>query len=119
MNLLASILVAVLFGSGIYLILKKNFFEVLLGTILLSNGVNVFIIAMSGWRRAQLPPILPGESDYSELAQIADPLPQALILTAIVISFGVTAFLVILLARGFDEHDCMDFPEQGATEAED
>lgn len=101
MTLWISIAVGVFFASGLYLIMRRHLFEVLLGTLLLSHAVNLFLISMGGWNLDEKPPIiLPNEKLPVEA--YADPLPQALILTAIVIGFGVTAFLVVLLLRGFE-----------------
>jgi multicomponent K+:H+ antiporter subunit C len=82
---------------GIYLILRAQTFPVVLGLTFLSYGVNVYLFAM-GRLVAGLPPIIdPAAAGYT------DPLPQALVLTAIVISFGMTALLVVLALRGYLE----------------
>ena len=85
--------IAVLTAGGIYLALRGRTFQVVLGLTLLSYAVNLFLFA-SGRLVVNRPPILvPGAGDY------ADPLPQALVLTAIVITFGMTAFAVVLAHR--------------------
>lgn len=117
MGLLSALLVAILFSGGLYLMMRKNLFEVLLGVMLLSNGVNLFLLSMGGWSREQLPPIL-DEELATPAAAYADPLVQALILTAIVISFGVTAVLVVLVARCWEESQAMDAAETGREEGE-
>jgi multisubunit Na+/H+ antiporter MnhC subunit len=100
MSLLSAIFVAMLAGSGAWLIMRRNLFEVLLGLVLFSHGINTFLIMMGGWQQEQLPPLTAGGGTPDTYA---DPLPMALILTAIVISFGVTAFLIVLGARGHEE----------------
>ncbi|MDN5808153.1 MAG: Na(+)/H(+) antiporter subunit C [Brevibacterium sp.] len=85
-----------LFACGIYLMLERSLTRVLLGFILLGNGVNLLIILTAG-RGA--PPLTDGEN-LSTLG-MADPLPQALILTAIVITFAVTAFLLAMIYRSW------------------
>lgn len=92
-----ALLVGVLFGAACYLILQASFVRILFGFILLSNAANLFVLAMSGRPAGKAAPIVGGA------APAVDPLPQALILTAIVIGFGVTAYLVMLLYRTF--HD--------------
>lgn len=99
MQLDTSILVGVLFACGTFLILQRSFVKILFGFIILSNAVNLLILAMSGEPSRKLAPLMTGESGAR-----VDPLPQALILTAIVIGFGVTAYLVVLLYRLFLDH---------------
>lgn len=99
MVLETALLVGILFGVGIFLVLQSSFVRVLFGFILLSNAANLFILAMSGEPEGKAGPVVD-----QELTQYVDPLPQALILTAIVIGFGVTAYLVVLLYRIFLDH---------------
>ncbi len=117
MELLITLLVFFLFAGGIYLMMRRHLFEVLLGTLLLSHGTNLLLIAMGGWGGDQQPPILL-EGETLAIQNYADPLPQALILTAIVISFGVTAFLVVLISRGYDEYRDPEVGERGRDEGE-
>ncbi|MBS7457882.1 Na+/H+ antiporter subunit C [Coralloluteibacterium stylophorae] len=90
--------VGVLFAAGIYLLLRARSFEVVLGLTLLSYGVNLLLFSM-GRLRVDAPPVL--EQDVvPTLAHYTDPLPQALVLTAIVISFAMTAVLLVVALRG-------------------
>ncbi len=100
MELIVASSVGVLTAAGVYLILRLRAFATILGLALLSYAVNVFIFA-SGRLAINLPPIL---SPYGE-ASYTDPLPQALVLTAIVISFGMTAVLVIVSLGAYLESD--------------
>jgi len=84
-------------AAGIYLILRGRSFPVIIGMTLLSYAVNVFLFAMGRLAINQPPIISSGVTSYT------DPLPQALVLTAIVISFGMTALIVVLALRGFLE----------------
>jgi len=93
-SLETAVLVAVLFGTGLYLLLDRNFLRSLLGFITLANAVNVLVLTISGDPSSRTAPILNGASGTP-----ADPLPQALILTAIVIGFGVTSYLAYLYYR--------------------
>ena len=114
MELTLSLAIGVLAGSGIWLLLRPRTYQVIIGLALLSYAVNLFIFAM-GRLRSGAPPILdPGGA--GDLARYTDPVPQALVLTAIVIGFAVTAlFLVVLLAsRGFTGTDHVDGREPEA-----
>jgi multicomponent K+:H+ antiporter subunit C len=114
MEIVLSLGIGVLAGSGVWLILRPRTFQVIIGLSLLSYAVNLFILVM-GRLKIAAPPIL-SERSLSDSAQLADPLPQALVLTAIVISFATTAlFLVVLLAsRGLTGTDHVDGREPGA-----
>ena len=94
MEILFASAVGTLTAAGIYLILRKRTFPVILGLSLLSYAVNVFLFA-TGRLMVNAPPVL---NKYAEVAY-TDPLPQALVLTAIVISFGMTA-VVVMIALG-------------------
>lgn len=91
-----ALLVGLLFGAACYLILQASFVRILFGFILLSNAANLFLLAMSGRPEGKTAPVV-----INDGASYVDPLPQALILTAIVIGFGMVAFLVVLLYRTF------------------
>jgi len=108
MELVLAIGIGALAGSGVWLILRPRTFQVIIGLSLLSYAVNLFILAM-GRIKIDSPPILAARI-VGDPAQFADPLPQALVLTAIVISFATTAlFLVVLLAsRGLTGTDHVD-----------
>lgn len=110
MEAILSISIGILAASGIWLLLRPRTFQVIIGLSLLSYGVNLFIFSM-GRLRMGAPPVL--KEKVGSLAQYADPLPQALILTAIVIGFAMTAlFLVVLLAaRGVSGTDHVDSQE--------
>lgn len=82
--------IGVLFGCGIYLLLRARTFPVILGIGLLSYATNLFLLAMGRLSGAAAPII------RDDIHEYVDPLPQALVLTAIVIGFGMTAFLVVL-----------------------
>jgi multicomponent Na+:H+ antiporter subunit C len=90
------VLMAVLFGSGVAVMLERSLTRVLIGFLLVGNGVNLLIYLMSGM--PGLAPILGEGVDGSE---ISDPLPQAFILTAIVINLGITAFMLALIYRSW------------------
>ncbi|MFD1253099.1 MULTISPECIES: Na+/H+ antiporter subunit C [Devosia] len=107
MELTLAIAIGVLAASGVYLLLRPRTFQVIVGLSLVSYAVNLFILAM-GRLRMDAAPILSG-SDANP-ADYTDPVPQALVLTAIVIGFAMTAlFLVVMLAaRGVTGNDHVD-----------
>lgn len=99
--LLLALLVGVLFATGAFLILRRGQVRLILGIALLTHGVNLLLFGSGRLTRGAPPDFEEKASYLAELAtkDFADPLPQALILTAIVISFGITAFLVVLVSR--------------------
>jgi multicomponent K+:H+ antiporter subunit C len=111
MELLLAISIGTLAGSGVWLLLRPRTYQVIIGLSLCSYAVNLFIFSM-GRLRSGAAPIL--SSRIGSLADYADPVPQALVLTAIVIGFATTAlFLVVLLAsRGLTGTDHVDGQER-------
>jgi multicomponent K+:H+ antiporter subunit C len=97
MALALALFIGVLTGCGIWLLLRARSFDAILGLTLLSYAVNLFIFAM-GRLKVGAPPIVEAGATAT-LASHADPLPQALVLTAIVISFAMTAVLLALALR--------------------
>ena len=87
--------IGVLIGCGVFLVLRARSFSVVLGLLLLSYGTNLFIFAANRLRVAGAPVLHQGTA----VEAMADPLPQALVLTAIVISFAMTAFVLVLALR--------------------
>ena len=107
MEAVVAISIGTLAASGVWLILRPRTFQVIIGLSLLSYAVNLFIFIM-GWVRGGVAPIVkPGAVNPSVFA---DPLPQSLVLTAIVISFATTALLLVVLlaARGLTGTDHVD-----------
>ncbi len=111
MELVYAMAVGVLSGSGVWLLLRPRTFQVIIGLGLLSYAVNLFIFAM-GHLVSDRPPVIRSDG-ATDPALYADPVPQALVLTAIVIGFATTAlFLVVLLAsRGLTGTDHVDGEE--------
>ena len=108
MELTLALAIGVLTGSGVWLVLRPRTYQLVIGLSLLSYAVNLFIFSM-GRLRTAAPPILK-DGLPETLANHTDPVPQALVLTAIVITFAMTAlFLVVLLAaRGLARNDHVD-----------
>ena len=109
MEALLAITIGTLFAAGSFLLLRPRAFPVVQGLVLLSHGINVLLVAM-GRVRLAAPPIV---TDGTEA--VADPLAQALVLTAIVISFGMTAFVLVLAYRSYQEtgSEHVDLGERG------
>lgn len=99
MEIIICILAGLLFATGIYNLLQKQLLRIVIGTALLSHGAHLFILTMGKLKRGQPPILKDGITNYT------DPLPQALILTSIVISFGVTSLLLALAYRTANENE--------------
>lgn len=99
MELLVSSGVGFLMAAGLYLTLRRRTFPVILGLTFITYAVNMFLLAMGRLVINKPPVIIKGVTEYS------DPLPQALVLTAIVISFGMTALTVVIALRAYLESD--------------
>lgn len=102
MTLILSLAVSLLVGSGAYLLLKHDLIRVVIGMLLISNGANLFI--MSAGLSSGAAPIYP----LPETGAVSDPLVQAMTLTAIVITFGVSALLLSLIYRVYIAHATLD-----------
>ena len=107
MELIVALAIGVLTTCGVWLLLRPRTFQVIIGLSLLSYAVNLFIFGM-GRLRSNAAPVL--DDAVTDLSRYTDPVPQALVLTAIVINFAMTAlFLVVLLAaRGLTGTDHVD-----------
>jgi multicomponent Na+:H+ antiporter subunit C len=112
MEIIMSILSGILFTCGIYLLLQRRLIKVIFGTALLSHGAHLFILTMGGLRTGAPPILKEGVIAYT------DPLPQALILTSIVISFGVTSFLLVLAYKTYKTNGTDNLEELRGTENE-
>lgn len=99
MEPLLALLIGLLYAGGTYLVLRRSLFKLVLGLVLLSHGANLLIFTIGRLVRARPPIVSSGAAGLN--APAGDPLPQALILTAIVIGFGVLAFALILFHRAY------------------
>jgi len=105
MEPLLALLVGLLFGVGIYLLLQKNLLRIVFGVIVISNAANLLIFTVGRVTRS-LPPLIPEGFD-APAAAVANPLPQALVLTAIVIGFGLVVFALVLVMRTYESLQTM------------
>ena len=100
MVVLLSLLVGLLYGTGLYMMLRRSLVKLAIGLALMSQATSLLIFTVAGVIRNAPPLIALGDSVLR--GPHADPLPQALILTAIVISFGVQVFVLVLIRRSFE-----------------
>ncbi len=115
MEILLLILIALLYSTGIYMLLRRSMVKLLIGIGLLGNGVNILIFLLGTITKGKPPVIDEAAKVFKDI--YADPIPQALILTAIVISFGLQAFAIVLLKRVYvlvnsDDLDDLNTPEE-------
>ena len=105
METLITILIGVLVTVAVYLLLSRSFIRVILGTAILSHAVHLLLMTMGGLKKGSVPLIGIGTEPYT------DALPQALILTAIVISFAVTSLILVIAYRTYKETGSDDLYE--------
>lgn len=101
MELLLSSAIGVFTAAGVYLVLRPRTFSVVMGLSFLTYAINFFLVS-AGRLSVNMPDIL---EKGKELSEYADPVPPALVLTSIVISFGMTAIMVVMGVRGYFEND--------------
>lgn len=117
MELLLAITIGLLYASGIYMMLRRSLVKLIIGLILLGNGVNLLIFLLGRITKGSSP-IIPTDAKVF-LEAYADPVPQALILTAIVISFGLQSFAIILIKRVYKVTGTDDLDELSYNEDDD
>lgn len=117
METILAITVGALVAGSVYLLLSHNVLRMVFGVILISNAVNLAIFMLGGLS-VGLPPLIPGtETVLTE--PYSNPLPQALILTAIVIGFGLLAFALVLVYRAYQELGTLDSDRMRIAEPEE
>jgi multicomponent Na+:H+ antiporter subunit C len=114
MELLLVMMIGILYGAGIFMMLRRSMVKLLIGLILLANGANMLIFLLGDITKGK-PPVIPDETNVF-IDLYADPIPQALILTAIVISFGLQSFSIILLKRVYIVTGSDDLDELNTTD---
>lgn len=115
MELLLILVLGLMYAAGVYLILRRSMIKLLLGIMMMGNGTNILIFVMGSITKGKPPVINPNNNIFQDI--YADPIPQALILTAIVISFALSAFAIVLLKRAYallqkDDLDDLNTPEE-------
>lgn len=114
MPVVLAVVIGGLYAAALYLLLRRNVARVILGLSLLTNATNLLIFTVAGLVRAR-PPLSP-EGAEQPTPPFADPVPQALILTAIVIGFGVLAFALVLAYRAFQVVGSDDLDDMFTTD---
>ncbi|WP_182865173.1 Na+/H+ antiporter subunit C [Stieleria mannarensis] len=114
MDIALAITVGGLYAAGIYMMMRRSVVKLLIGLGLLSHAANLLIFTAGGIVRGRVPVVPNGQSQ--PITEIADPLPQALILTAIVISFAVLAFALVLIYRTYQTLGTDDLDQLKATD---
>ena len=100
MEAVMAIAIGLLFAAAFYMMLRRSIVKLVMGLIILSNAANLVIFTVAGMTRGE--PAFLDEATKMANSGVADPLPQALVLTAIVIAFGVLAFSVVLIHRAYE-----------------
>lgn len=115
MGLILSILIGILYTAGVYLLLRRSIVKMILGIIFIGNATNLVIFVSGGLKKSS--PAFIEAGNLIASGEVTDPLPQALILTAIVIGFGITAFALALMYRFYKITGTEDF-DQMSEDAE-
>ncbi len=114
MEVVLAVVIGVMYGSGLYLMMGRSLVKLIVGLVLISQAANLLIFTAGGLTRA-LPPIIPEKALQPPVLH-ADPVPQALILTAIVIGFGVLAFTLVLAHRTIQSVGTYDLDDMKGTD---
>lgn len=115
--LIMSILIGVLSSAGIFLMLRRSLAKLIFGIALLGHAINLLVFSSGGLMHAGSPIIAAHEKTLTH--PHPDPLPQALVLTAIVIGFSVQAFAIVLIKRAHQEASTDDFDQMDTTERDE
>jgi len=115
MTVIYALTIAAYVGCGLYMMLSRHAIRMILGLALLTNG-SIFLIFFAGRIDATLPPVIP-EGSETLAADAANSLPQALVLTAIVIGFALTAFAIVLALQTYRALGTLDMREMKAAES--
>lgn len=114
METLLAFIIGGLYAAGLYMMMRRSIVRLIIGLSLLSQAANLLIFTLGRLTRGRPPLIPPGQSTLA--APFADPLPQALILIAIVIGFGVMAFTVVLIKRAYQTVGTDDLNDMRTTD---
>lgn len=115
MEILLAILTGILYTAGVYMLLRRSILKFIIGIIFLSNATNLLVFLSAGLVPGK--PVFLGGEEGGNVAY-ADPLPQALVLTAIVIGFGIVVYLLAIKYRFFNETGSDDLDQLKPTESE-
>ena len=116
METLLALVIGILYAAGLYLVMRRTLLRLVLGLALLGHAANLLIFTVGGLTRGGAPIAAAGAA--APAVPFADPVPQALILTAIVIGFGVQAFALVLVRRTWEETHTDDLDALQSTDTE-
>jgi multicomponent Na+:H+ antiporter subunit C len=116
MELLLVFLIGLMHAGGVYMLLRRSIFKMIIGLILLGNGANLLIFLLGRLVKGHPPVMADGMKVFADI--YADPLPQAVILTAIVIGFGLQSFAIILIKKVYKVLETDDLDELNSSEEE-
>lgn len=114
MEILLAILTGSFYAAAFYMLMRRSMVKLIIGLILIGHASNLFIFTLGRLSKAN-PPIIPAGAEVID-GPYADPLPQALILTAIVIGFGIQAFAIVLIKRVYQETGTDDLDKLTSTD---
>lgn len=114
MEVIFAFVIGGLYAAGSYLMMRRSMVKLIIGLVLLGHATNLLIFTMGGLVRGR-PPIIAGDEN-ALAAPFADPVPQALVLTAIVIGFGLQAFALVLFKRAYQTTGTDDLDAMRATD---
>ena len=114
MEIVLAFVIGGLYSTGLYMMMRRSIVKLVIGLGLLGHAANLLIFTVGRLTRGE-PPLIP-EGESTVVAAVADPLPQALILTAIVIGFGLQAFALVLVKRAYQTLGQSDLDKMTATE---
>jgi multicomponent Na+:H+ antiporter subunit C len=114
MEVILCLLTGTLFSVGLYFIMHRHFFKLILGVMLFGLATNLFIFVIGRLTRGGSP-LIPADQETA-IEPFADPLPQALLLTAIVIGFGIQAFSIVLIKRVYEAFGTTDLDDLNQTD---
>ncbi len=114
MGVTLAFIVGALFAAGLYMMMRRSIVKLIVGLVLMSYAANLLIFTVGRLTRAR--PALVPEDALTITGQYADPVPQALILTAIVIGFGLQAFALVLVKRAYQTVGTDDLDQMKATD---
>ena len=114
MQTILAVVIGGLYAAGLYMMVRRSFVKMIIGLALLGQAANLLIFTMGRLVRGNPPLIAEGQTTMA--SGVADPLPQALILTAIVIGFGIQAFMIILIKRVYQTAGSDDVDDMKATD---
>lgn len=114
MEITLAIVIGILYAAGFYMLMRRSIFKLILGLGLLGHAANLFIFTIGRVTRGH-PPVM-GSEETTLTGLYADPLPQAFILTAIVIGFGVQAFATVLIKRAYQTVGTDNFDQMVSTD---